>query len=145
MATVVDDALHADEADTGDAEVAHQFFRVHLAKVRVFHHFVVLGCILERQVVLWQLLSLEWLLQVGLAEWAESESLLLNLDEAHFAESVAAVQISRHSRLPVEVLVTRRALHLSINQSNLSDSTFILLLNLNQQLNVQIYRNFCVL
>ena len=47
MATVVDDALHADEADTGDAEVAHQFFRVHLAKVTILHHLVVLRGILQ--------------------------------------------------------------------------------------------------
>ena len=52
MATVVDNTLHADEADAGDAEVAHELLRVHLTKIRIFHHLVVLAGILERQVVL---------------------------------------------------------------------------------------------
>lgn len=52
MAAMVHDALHADETDAGDAEVAHELLRVHLAKIRIFHHLVVLAGILECQVVL---------------------------------------------------------------------------------------------
>ena len=124
MATVVDDALHADEADAGDAEVAHQLFGVRLAKIRIFHHLVVLARILKCQVVLGQLLGLEGLLESGLAEGAESEALLLNLDETHLAKGVPAVQVTRHTCLSVEVLVTRRALHL------ITILAFLLIINL---------------
>ncbi len=59
---MVYDALHADQADTGDAEVTHELFRVDLTKIRIFHHFVMLACILQRQIILRQLIRLEWLL-----------------------------------------------------------------------------------
>ena len=113
MAAVVHDALHADEADAGDAEVAHQLFRMNRTKIRILGHLVVLGRILESQVVLRQLLCLKRLLQACLAERAESEALLLNFDETDLAEGVAALQVARHSIIPVEVLVARWALHLA--------------------------------
>ena len=43
MATVINDALHADETDARDAEVPHELLGMHLAKVRIFHHLVVLA------------------------------------------------------------------------------------------------------
>ena len=50
-----------------------------------------LARVLKRQVVLWQLLCLEWLLQASLAQGAECKSLLLNFDEAALAEGMATV------------------------------------------------------
>lgn len=88
---MVDDALHADEADASDAEVPHQLLRVHAAEVAIPHHFLVLVRVLKRQVVLGEFLSLEGLLEGRFAEGAEREALLLNLDQAHLAEGVATV------------------------------------------------------
>lgn len=62
MTRVIDDALHADETDTRDAEVAHQFFGVNLTEVRLLHHFLLLVRVLQRQVVLWQFSRFERLL-----------------------------------------------------------------------------------
>ena len=62
MATVVYNALHAYEANASDAEVTHQFFGMNLTEIRIFHHFMVLACILERQVVFGQFLGFKRLL-----------------------------------------------------------------------------------
>ena len=105
MTGVVNDTLDADETHASNAEVPHQFFWVLLAEIRTFHHFLVLVSVLESQVVLGQLLSFEWLLKASLAQRTESESLLLNLDQANFAESVTAAQVARYPRLPVEVII----------------------------------------
>jgi len=77
---VVDDALDANEADAGDAEMAHQLLRMLRAEIRVFHHLLMLVREFKRQVILGQLLSLEGLLKSRLAERAEGQSLLLNFD-----------------------------------------------------------------
>ena len=37
MARVVHDTLHADKADTGDAEVTHKLLGMVRAEVRIFH------------------------------------------------------------------------------------------------------------
>ncbi len=79
---------------------------------------MMLACILESQIILWQLLRLEWLLKTGLAQRAKSQSLLLDLDETSFAESVSAVEIAGHFALPIKVLVARRAFHLYSNYSH---------------------------
>ena len=105
MARVVDDALHADECAAGDAEVAHQFFRVGRTEIRFLHQFLLFVRKLERQVVLRQLLSLELLLQTCPANGAERESLLFQLDEAHFAERVSTPEITRDPHVAIEVLI----------------------------------------
>ena len=111
VATVVSDALHANQTDASDAKVAHQLFCMHLTKIGVLHHLVVLARILQRQVIFGQLLCLEGLLQACLAQRAKCESLLLNFDKAHLAESVTTIQVARHTLISVKVLVARRALH----------------------------------
>ena len=68
---MVDDALHADQTYARDAKVPHQLFWMHLAKIRIFHHFVVLAGVFESQVVFWQLLRLKRLLQARLAQRTE--------------------------------------------------------------------------
>ena len=108
---MVDDALHANQTYARDAKVPHQLFWMHLAKIRIFHHFVVLTGVFESQVVFGKLLRLERLLQARLAQRAEGQALLLNLDQAHLAEGMAAVEVSRHTRLPIEVLVARGTVH----------------------------------
>ena len=111
MTTVVHDALHADEADASYAKVAHQLLWVHLAKIRVFHHLVVLACVFKCQIVLGQLLRFKRLVQSCLAQGAESQALLFYLDQAHFTERVSAVEVARHASLTIEILVARGALH----------------------------------
>ena len=72
MTTVINNALHANEADAGYAEVPHQFFWMNGAKIRILSRFLVLGRILERQVVFRQLLCFERLIETSLAQRAES-------------------------------------------------------------------------
>ena len=76
-----------------------------------------LAGVLERQIVLGQLFRLKRLLQTCLAQWAESETRLLDLDQADLAESVPAVKISRYALVTVKVLVARGTLHLTIMNS----------------------------
>ena len=90
-----------------------------------------LARVLKRQVVLWQLLCLEWLLQASLAQGAEGKSLLLNFDEAALAESVATVQVARNAQLPVKILVARWALHGIYLHRLGSQSTKLLLIGSN--------------
>ena len=48
VTTVVDYALHANEADAGDAEVAHKLLRMNGTEIRILGHLVVLAGVLER-------------------------------------------------------------------------------------------------
>ena len=76
-----------------------------------------LAGVLERQIVFGQLFRLEWLLQTCLAQRAESETRLLDLDQADLAERVPAVKIARYALVAVKVLVARGTLHLTIKNS----------------------------
>ena len=40
------DTFHADKAHASDAKVPHELFLMHLTKIRIFHHFMVLAGIL---------------------------------------------------------------------------------------------------
>ena len=82
-----------------------------VAEVRLLHQFVLLVCIFKGKIVFGQLLGFERFLQGGAADWAEGESLLLNFDEANFAEGVTAVEIAGNKSFSIEVLVTGRTFH----------------------------------
>ena len=114
MTTVVDYALHADEAHTGDAEVAHQLFWMDGTKIRILGHLVMLARILERQVVFGQFLCFKRLLQTGLAKRTEGKALLFYFDETNFAEGVTALQVTRHPTIAIEVFIAGRALHVAL-------------------------------
>ena len=114
MTTVIDYALHANEAHTGDAEVAHQLLWMDGTKIRILCHLVMLARILECQVIFGQFLRFERLLQASLAKRTEGKALLLYFDETDFAESVTALQVTRHPTIAIKVFIAGRALHVAL-------------------------------
>ena len=111
MSTMIYDTLHANKAYTGNTKVSHEFFLMNLAEVRIFHHLVMLACILQRQVVLWQLLGFKRFLQTCFTKWTECKALLLDLDETHLTKGMTTVEISWYSVITIEIFVARGALH----------------------------------
>ena len=75
-----------------------------------------LGRVFKGKIVFGGLFCFERFLQSTLAQWAESESLLLYLGEAHFTESVAAVEVAWDAFVAVEVFVAGGALHIAMSK-----------------------------
>ena len=111
MATVVHYALHADQLHARVAKVPHGFLGVCLAKIGFFQKFLLSLRVIKSYEVFGQLFWLERLSDRSSADGADSESLLLDFDEALFAESVPAVEVPRHAVFAIEELVTRGAVH----------------------------------
>ena len=114
MPAVVHDALDADQVLACYAVVAHEFFCMYAAEVAPLEHFLVLYGVIECDEVLRQVLRLEVLLQGRPADWAARDLGRLDVEEALFAEGVAAVQVAGHLAVSVEVLDARWALHLKL-------------------------------
>ena len=77
---MLDNAFDANKTDASDTKVSHELFRVSRTKIGIFHHLLVFVCKFQGKVVFGELLGFEGLLESGLAQWAEGQALLLNLD-----------------------------------------------------------------